>query len=253
MRLKDKVAIITGAGQGLGREFALRFAREGAKVVIAEIVGEKAWEVTREVERLGGEGLNVRTDVRSGEDTEGMATTAVERFGRIDILVNNAALYGGLPAKRWDGWTRDEWQRSFEINVLGTWQCIKAVAPFMIKQGKGKIINLSSSTVEMGLPTLLPYTCTKGAVVAMTRVIAKSLGRYNINVNCLSPGYTLTEGSLTRPGRTEETDTALIQGRCFRRHEYPEDIVGAVLFFASEESNFITGQNLLVDGGEVMH
>ena len=253
MRLKDKVAIITGAGQGLGREFALRFAREGAHVVIAEVVVDKAHQVEQEIKTFGGKALALRTDVTSAPDTETMAKTVAEKLGGIDILVNNAALYGGLPAKRWDAWTREEWQQSLEINVLGTWHCTKAVAPFMKKRGQGKIINLSSATVEMGLPALLPYTCTKGAIVAMTRAIARSLGRHNINVNCLSPGYTLSEGSLKRPGRTEETDRALIQGRCFRRHEYPEDIVGAVLFFASEESDFITGQNLLVDGGEVMH
>jgi len=252
MKLKDKVAIITGAGKGIGKAYALRFAKEGAKVVIAEIKTDEAKATENEIVSQGGEALAIHTDVANEESTLEMAKETVRKLGRIDILVNNAAFYYGLASKPWDAWTLDEWHRSFTINVIGSWSCIKAVAPYMIDQRKGKIINISSATFDTGLPAFLPYTCTKGATVALTRVIARALGRYNINVNCISPGYTLSEGSLTKPGRTEEGDQAIIRSRCFRRHEYPEDLIGAAVFFASDDSDFITGQTLLVEGGEIM-
>ena len=252
MRLKDKVAIITGAGRGIGRAYALRFVDEGAKVVIADIILENAQKVAAEIEARGGEGLALHVDVSDTSSTLEMAEKTAARFGSIDILVNNAALYGGFGVKRWDVWTIEEWERSFAINVVGSWLCIKAVVPHMIAQGKGKIINIGSGTFDLGLHALIPYTCSKAAVVALTRAMARALGRYSINVNCLSPGYILSEASLKMPGKKAEFDELALRGRCFRRHQYPEDLVGTAVYLASEDSDFITGQTIRVEGGEIM-
>lgn len=251
MKLKDKVAIITGAGRGIGRAYALRLADEGAKVVIPEIVFEKAQKVVQEIEANGGEGLAFRTDVSDETSTVEMAKKTIEHFGEIDILINNAAIYYGVGFKPWDSWTTEEWDRMFAVNVLGSWLCIKAVAPYMIAQGKGKIINIASGTVDMGFPQILPYTCSKGAIIALTKALARALGRYGINVNCISPGYTLSEASLEMPGKVAGHEKAILS-RCFRRQEYPEDLVGTAVFLASEDSAFITGQTISVDGGEIM-
>lgn len=252
MKLKDKVAIITGGGQGIGREYALRFADEGAKVVIADIITENALRVAEEVEEKDGEALGLIVDVSDTPSTLQMAEKSMERFGRIDVLVNNAALYGTLGVKPWDRWTVEEWERSFAVNVVGSWSCIKAVAPHMIAQGKGKIINVGSGTFDLGFYAMMPYTCTKGAVVALTRSMARALGRYNINVNCLSPGYTLSEASLEMPGGRRDKIDLAFRGRCFRRHMYPEDLVGTAVFLASDDADFITGQTIRVEGGEIM-
>jgi len=251
MKLKDKVAIITGAGRGIGRAYALRFAEEGAKVVIPEIILENAQKVVQEIKAKGGEGLAFLTDVSDETSTIEMAKKTIEHFGKIDILINNAAIYYGVGFKRWDSWSIEEWDRIFAVNVRGSWLCIKAVAPHMIAQGKGKIINISSGTVDIGFPHILPYTCSKGAIIALTKAMAKALGRYGINVNCISPGYTLSEASLEMPGKVAGEDQAVLS-RCFRRQEYPEDLVGTAVFLASEDSAFITGQTIAVDGGEVM-
>ena len=182
-----------------------------------------------------------------------MAKKTLERFGKIDILINNAAIYYGIGGRSWDAWSIEDWERMFAVNVLGGWLCIKAVAPHMIAQKKGKIINITSGTFDLGTPVVLPYTCSKAAVIALTRSIARSLGRYNINVNCISPGYTMSEASAEMPGRTEKYDESEIRERCFRRAEQPEDLVGTAIFLASDDSAFVTGQTIVVDGGRIMH
>jgi 3-oxoacyl-[acyl-carrier protein] reductase len=253
VRLKDKVAIITGAGRGIGRAYALRFVDEGAKVVIAEIILENAQKVVTEIEAKGGEALAIHTDVTEEASPQEMARKTVERFGKIDILMNNAAFFFGIGSKSWDAWTVDEWKKSFAINVVGSWLCMKAVVPHMIPQRKGKIINISTTTYDLGFQAMLPYTCTKGAVVGLTRTMARALGRYNINVNCIAPGYTTSEATLQMPGRIPEAEEAMIRGRALRRPELPADLVGTAVFLASEDSDFVTGQTLIVDGGEAMH
>ncbi len=252
MRLKDKVAIITGGGRGIGRAYALRFAAEGAKVVVADIISDNAQKVAREIVNAGGNSLSLVTDVSSPDDTEKMAKKTVDKFGRIDILLNNAAIFYGLGARKWDSWQPDEWDRILAVNVKGIWLCMKAVVPYMISQSKGKIINISSSTTEKGTAVILPYTCSKGAVSVMTTCMARALGEHNINVNCISPGYTMTPATMEWPGRTPEMDESLIKDRCFRRHEQPEDLVGTAVFLASEDSDFITGEIIKVDGGETI-
>lgn len=252
MKLRDKVAIITGGGRGIGRAYALRFAAEGARVTVADIILENARKVAEEIKKQGGEALPLGTDVSSESSTLEMAEKTVERFGRIDILLNNAAIFYGVAARRWDSWPPEDWDRMFAVNVKGTWLCMKAVAPHMISQSKGKIINVSSSTVEKGFPVILPYTCSKGAIVVLTTCMARALGDYNINVNCISPGYTLTPATMEMPGRSPDMEEALIKDRCIRRAEQPEDLVGAAVFLASEDSDFITGETVKVDGGETI-
>jgi len=181
-----------------------------------------------------------------------MVQKAVDEFGGIDILINNAAFYSGVGHKRWDDWSLEEWKRSWDINVVGGWLCAKAAVPHMRERGKGKIVNISSVTFQMGYQGHLPYTCTKAAVVALTRGMARALGRYNINVNCIAVGYTMSEASLEMPGRNVEGDKALIAMRSIRREQYPEDLVGTALYLATEDSDMLSGQTIVVDGGDFM-
>ncbi len=163
--------------------------------------------------------------------------------------MNNAAIYFGLGIRPWDSWSKAEWDNILGVNVTGSWLCAKAVVPAMIDKKKGKILNISSTTIHHGFPGHLPYTSSKGAVVAMTRSMAVALGRHNINVNCILPGYTESEASTEMPGVTEQGMEVAIKIRALRRPEEPEDLVGAAIFLASEYSDFITGQSIVVDGG----
>ena len=251
MRLKDKVAIITGGGRGLGRAFALRFAEEGSKVVVCARTLSQLEEVVKEIENKGGEALAIRTDVSVEADTLEMARKTAERFGRIDILVNNAASYSELGIRPWESWSVEEWEQIFTTNVTGGWLCVKAVFPYMKAIGKGKIINISDAAFDQGFPGLLPYSCSKGAVQALTRSLALGLAPYGIMVNCISPGYTLTEASLEMPGRALRGEDAIIWSRCNRRAEFEEDVVGTAVFLACDDSDFITGQVIGVDGGQI--
>ena len=251
MKLKDKVAIVTGGGRGIGRAYALRFVDEGAKVVIADVIFENAQKVAEEIKGKGGDALAIHTDVSNENSTIEMAKKTAECFGRIDILVNNAAIYYGIGSRPWDGWTVEDWDRMFAVNVRGSWLCAKAVVPQMKDQGKGKIINIGSSSADAGLDQILAYICSKGAVATLSRGLARALGRYKINVNCILPGFTLSEASLEMSGKGS-LDEVLIKRRCLRRAEYPEDLVGTAVFLASEDSDFVTGQVISVDGGDVM-
>ena len=254
MKLENKVAIITGGGQGIGRSYAHRFAQEGAKIVIADIVLDNAQRVTKEIEANGGQALPLYTDVASEASTMEMARETVARFGRLDILLNNAAFYYGLRRVPWDAWSLDEWNKQWAVNVVGIWLCVKAAVPYMIKQGKGKIINVTSSVVYTGQPLMLPYNCSKGAVAAMTRALAKELGPHNICVNSIAPGFTLSEASdVAYPAAEMEKRKEMIRNaRCLKRDELPEDLAGAAVFLASEDSDFTTGGTIPVDGGHVM-
>jgi len=192
MRLKDKVAIITGAAQGIGAAIAEGYAKEGAKVVIADIAdGEAAVEV---VKSSGGEAIYVKTDVTHQQSCDAMARAAVDRFGTIDILVNNAAMYAGIIKKPFTDITTEEWNRVMEVNTTGPFHCTKAVFPYMKDKG-GRIINVASSIIFEGAMGMPHYVASKGAVMAFTRSMARELGGYDINVNSLAPGYTQSEGS----------------------------------------------------------
>lgn len=251
MRLKDKVAIITGGGTGLGRAYAVRFAAEGAKVAVAARNLSRLDDVVKEIEAKGGEALAVQTDVSDEASTLEMAERTVERFGKIDILVNNAAYYAELKVVLWDAWTVEEWERNFAVTVLGGWLCAKAVFPHMKAQGKGKIVNISSTVADAGIDFLIPYSSCKGGVNAITRAMASALGEHNINVNCVAPGYVLTSASLEMPGRSEKGDRFQATLRTLKRDAHEDDLIGAALFFASDDADFITGQILAVDGGGV--
>jgi len=252
MKLKDRVAIITGGGRGIGRAFALRFAREGAKVVLTQRTTAEIEKTAAEVKDLGGQALPITMDLQDPEQINKMVQKTVDEFGGVDILVNNAAFYGGVGHKRWDDWSLDEWRRSWDINVVGAWLCSKAVVPHIRQRGKGKIVNISSVTFQMGYQGHLPYTCTKAAIVALTRGMARALGRYSINVNCIAVGYTMSEASLEMPGRDIEGDKVLIAKRSIRREQFPEDLEGTALFLASDDSDMISGQTIVVDGGDFM-
>ncbi len=251
--LKDRVAIITGAGRGIGQAYAVSFADEGAKVVIPEIIFENAQKVVKDIEKRGGEALAIHTDVSDEASTRDMAEKAIERFGKIDILVNNAAQYYGVRRIPWEERTVEEWDRIFEVNVKGTWLCCKAVALHMKAQHKGKIINIGSGTASgpPGAVLNMHYACTKGAVMTLTRVLARALGEFNINVNCIAPGRTETEAEISGRDQPLAKDSfaRVIAGRCIKRMETPDDLVGACLFLASDLSDFVTGQILPVDGG----
>ena len=252
MRLKDRVAIITGGGQGIGKAIALRFAQEGASLMLAQRTLAKVEETAKEIQAAGGKAIAMAVDIRDEEQVNKMVQRTVDEFGGIDILINNAAFYGGHGHKNWDSWTLEWWRNSFDINVVGGWLSAKAVVPHMRTRGKGKIVNISTATVHQGYQGMLPYTTTKAGVCSITRGEAKALGRYNICVNCIAIGYVLTEASVEMEGikgHEEEADKAMIALRCIRRSQYAEDIAGPTLFFASDDSDFVTGQTLVVDGG----
>ena len=253
MRLKDEVAVITGASQGLGKQYALRFAEEGAKVVIAELNLEAAKATAAEISAKGSEALALCTDVSSEDSTLEMAKRTVERFKKIDILVNNAAIYYGLGFKPFNAISVEEWDRVMAVNVKGSWLCIKAVCPQMAAQRKGKIINISSTVHFLGTPYFVHYVASKSAVIGVTRALANELGEYGININSVAPGLVMTEASKTMPGSPPGLAESVADMQAFKRNLQPEDVVGTVVFLASDDSDFLTGQTIAVNGGLAMH
>jgi len=250
--LKDKVAIITGAGRGLGRAFALRFAEEGAKLLLPDISLERAEGVAKEIRAKGGEAVAMETDISDENATKKMAEKVMQQYGKVDILLNNAAIYYGIEPKPWDAWTVAEWDRIFEVNVRGTWLCCKAIAPLMIKQSRGKIINIASNVANVpAAQAFLAYSCSKGAVYTLTHALARALSPSGINVNAIAPGYTASEASLSQRD-SEKTFELATSEQSIQRREEPIDLVGTAVFLASKDSDFITGQVIYVDGGTVM-
>jgi NAD(P)-dependent dehydrogenase (short-subunit alcohol dehydrogenase family) len=249
--LKDKVAIITGASRGLGRAFALRFAEEGARLLLTTTSLERAAGTVKEIKARGGEVAIMKADISRADDTREIAEKVMQQYGRVDILVNNAAIWFGIRAKPWDTWTEEEWDRIFSVNVKGTWMVCKTVVPLMVKAGRGKIINIASNVARVGgAPFYMPYAAGKGAIYTLTHALARALGSSNINVNAVAPGFTATEASLDMsPDKSFKT---AVSGQSMPRREEPEDLVGAVLFLASPASDFISGQVVYVDGGTVM-
>jgi 3-oxoacyl-[acyl-carrier protein] reductase len=250
MRLKDKVAVITGAGQGLGASYARSFCQEGAKVVMADLNEEKLKRVTEDLVGKGYDAIAVTTDVSRQSDTETLARATVERHGRIDILVNNAAVFSTIRLKPTEEISVEEWDLLMSVNLRGAFLCSKAVIPQMKAQRQGKIINISSATVFMGKPYYCHYVASKAGVIGFTRALARELGDWNIQVNCLTPGYTETE--IPRQTTTPEQKKSIIAHQCIKRIGTPEDLLGIMVFLASDESNFMSGQTVNVDGGDNM-
>jgi 3-oxoacyl-[acyl-carrier protein] reductase len=244
MKLKGKVAIVTGGAKGLGKAFCFALAEEGANVMMAvHRMDEESTQAVKEIEAKGG--ASVVVDVTKEEDTVRMVEETVKRFGRIDILVNNAAFYYGVGRKPFHEVTSEEWDKALAVGAKGAWLCAKAVFPHMKEQAKGKIINLSSDTVFAPTKGMINYVVSKAAVIGITRVLAGELGQYNICVNAIAPGYTDTPASWTIGDMSKFDVSTTPLGRVGK----PDDMVGAVVFFASDDSDFISGQTLIIDGG----
>jgi 3-oxoacyl-[acyl-carrier protein] reductase len=250
--LKDKVAIITGAGRGLGKAFALRFAAEGARLLLPDISLERAEAVAGEIRKGGGEAHTMLTDISQEKDTQKMAAEVMRRYGRVDILLNNAAMYYGVARRDWDAWTVEDWDRMFAVNVRGTYLCCKAIGPLMVKAGKGKIINIASDVFLLdGAVELTAYAVSKAAVYGLTQALARALGPSGINVNSIGPGFTATEASLGQDGNRPAFE-GTIAGQAIKRREEPSDLPGTAVFLASADSDFITGHFITVNGGHTM-
>jgi 3-oxoacyl-[acyl-carrier protein] reductase len=253
MRLQNKVTVITGAAHGIGKAYARRFAEEGAHVVIADIDSGGGQTAAKALMEAGFSAWARATDVRNYLNVEGLMRETADRFGRIDVLLNNAAIY--VTQKLWKGPVEDldlaEWDRVIEVNLKGVFLCCKAAVPIMKQQRSGKIINIASGTFFSGSGNMPHYTSAKGGVVALTRVMARQLGEWGINVNCMTPGSTMSEDSVTEEVLKRRESS--IDKRAFRRVETPADIVGTALFLASSDSDFITGQLIVVEGGGIMH
>ncbi len=251
MNLKDKVAIVTGGAIGIGYAMAAGLAEEGAKVVIADI--SNADIAANEMKAKGFTAMGVTTDVSSETDTVKMAEETVKTFGRIDILINNAGIYTSLIPGPMEKITVDEWRKVMDVNVMGMWLCTKAVIEEMRKAGGGRIININSGVPFKGIPFLLHYVTSKGAVIGLTRALAKELGKDNILVNAIAPGFTLSDGVMENDVQLKHFREISAQARVIQRDQHPADLVGAAKFLSGPDSSFITGQTLVVDGGAYFH
>ncbi len=250
-RLDGAVAIITGGAQGIGAAYARGMAAEGASVVIADVLD--ATPLVDEITGGQGRALGVVCDVADRASVTAMVDRTREHFGKIDILVNNAALFGHLAHARFEDLAEDEWDEVMRVNVKGVWQASRAVMPEMRRNGYGKIINIASTTALKGTPMLLHYVASKGAVIAISRAMAREVGDDNICVNTVAPGLTMSENVLGSGLWPDEWIERNVASRALKRRQMPADLVGVVVFLASPESDFITGQVIAVDGGAVMH
>lgn len=248
--LEDKVAIVTGAAQGLGAEYALRLAEAGAKVVAADAKSCKA--TVAAIREAGYDALVTQVDVRDAKSVRAMVEATISAFGGVDVLINNAAIAVDLQMKSFLEIDAEEWDRVMAVNARGTFECIKAVSAPMIAKGHGKIVNVASTTYFKGAPRMMHYVASKGAVIGITRVASRELGEHGITVNCIAPGLTMTEPLREKGQFAGPAYEANINSRSIRREQVPGDLVGAMLFLASSQSDFITGQTLVVDGGNFM-
>jgi len=250
-RLAGKVALVTGGAKGIGRHYALALAAEGARVMIADI--EDGTALAAEIAAHYGADAAAAAvcDVSDEHAVKVLIDKTIMRFGQIDVLVNNAALYAKLAPRNYDEWDVAVWDRVMAINVRGPWLMVRAVAPHMIARKSGKIINIASGAAYKGVPRMLPYVTSKGAMIAFTRSLSRELGQHGIAVNSLSPGYVLSDTGLENATHVEEERVPVRNSRAFKRDAYPQDLTGTLLFLASSDSDFITGQSIVVDGGSV--
>lgn len=250
-KLKNCVAIVTGGGRGLGKAFCLAMAQEGAMVVVVDILGEDARRTSEEIRTKGFSSLELEVDVTKEADTLSMAEETLKQFGRIDILVNNAGMLYGITKKPFTEIPPDEWDRLMTVNLKGPFLCTRAVFPQMKKQGRGKIVNISSEVAFTGVGQhMLHYVTSKAGVIGFTRCLAAEIGPLGVLVNAIAPGLIETEGSRTLWDDIGQYDTSITP---LRRLGEPDDLIGAVIFLSSVDSDFITGQTLLVNGGRFMH
>ena len=247
--LTGRTVVITGGGKGIGKVYAEEFAKAGAQVVAADIDAAAARAVTEALAVQGCEALAL--DIASEESTKSMAEATIERFGSIDVLVNNASLMSVLPRRSWLEIPIEEWDRVMAVNLRGMFLSCRAVFPAMKAQQRGKIVNISSSRVWEGTPNRLHYTTSKAGVIGFTRALAREVGEYGITVNAVTPGYTLSETQVA--SSSGNYLASRVEGRVFERAQVPADLVGAVMFLASAGSDFMTGQTINVDGGKAMH
>src|ERR1051326_8215620 len=251
--LDGKVAIVTGGGHGIGKAYCQALAESGAAVVVAEVDGDAAERTASALRSAGSRALEVQTDVADERGTQAMAQRTLDAFGRIDVLVNNAAVFATIPISRvpLEQISVQEWDRVMAVNLRGIFLCCKAVLPAMRQQGYGKIINISSGTALSGSPTRIHYVTSKGGVLSFTRTLAREVGPSGIRVNAIAPGSTLSEENPSED--IIRLRQQRLEDRAIRRVQVPSDLVGTVIFFASPASDFITGQTLVVDGGSTMH
>ena len=249
--LEDKVAIVTGAARGLGKEYAERLAKEGVAIVVGDV--RDCSETVAAVEGAGGRAVGVTLDVTDAASCEAAAKAAEDNFGRIDVLVNNAALYGGLKGGRFESLDPDEWDQCMAVNVTGMWNCCKAVVGGMRQAGGGSIINISSLAAVYGLPFALHYAVSKAAVIGMTRSLARELGKDWIRVNTIAPSPVMTEGTEEFFGaKLEKAKEVIASGQTLQRNLETADLAGSVIYLAGDASKFVTGQTIMVDGGTVL-
>ena len=250
MELKDKVAIVTGAARGLGRAYAEALAAEGAAVAVGDL--RDCADTVTAIRASGGRAISLPLDVAQLASCRSLADAALKEFGRIDALVNNAALYATLKGGRFDQLDEGQWDRVMQVNVKGVWNCCRAVVPAMRQQKSGSVINVSSLAPIYGLPYALDYSVSKGAVIAMTRSLARELGRDWIRVNAVAPSAVMTEGTKEFFGeKLEKAKQVIAQGQSLQRNLETDDLTGTIIYLASDASRFVTGQTVMVDGGTV--
>jgi NAD(P)-dependent dehydrogenase (short-subunit alcohol dehydrogenase family) len=250
-RLAGKTAIVTGGAKGIGRHYSQALAAEGARVMIADIADGK--QLAEEI--AGRHGANsvasAKFDVSDEKQVKNLVAQTLERFGQIDVLVNNAAVYSTLKPRKFDAWDAELWDKVMAVNVRGPYLMVRHVAPHMMERRSGKIINIASGAPYKGVPRMLPYVTSKGAIIAFTRALSRELGEYGIAVNSLSPGYVLSDTGLANAEHVDDERVPVRNSRAFKRDAYPEDLLGTLVFLASSDSDFVTGQSIVVDGGSV--
>ena len=251
MKLDRKIALVTGAGNGIGKAIATALGREGARILIADLVGADA--TAAELTAAGIEAKGIKVDITNEEDVARAADLAQKQFGGLDIVINNAAIFSTLVPKPLEEISAAEWRQVMDVNTLGTFLVTKAALPLLKKSSAARVVNLCSGVAYKGNPLYLHYVASKGAILSMTRALARELGPHNILVNSIAPGFTLSENVENNPALMSMVRGPSIAGRALARDMYPDDLVGAAVFFSGPDSAFITGQTLVIDGGSYFH